>query len=145
MDFSQRAGLPLLLVQDCLGYGPDLINNSSEVAALIAAYKRNCCPRICLVVGAGHVLGTFALGSHEVGIDTAFAWPWARISPRDASSYATAVLERLREDGPWDAAGFGLIDDVLTPSETKPVLGHLLEVFAKPPREPDVSFRLTDI
>jgi acetyl-CoA carboxylase carboxyltransferase component len=124
--FAGHLDLPLVLVQDCAGYGDDVCRAPREVVDLIATYRQFANPKVCIVTGAGHVLGNYVLGGHELGIDITLAWPWARLPVSDTVSYDGRTLEAARDQGPWMAAGFGLLDDVVTPSETAPMLRRLL-------------------
>ncbi len=122
---SGRYAIPLLLVQDCDGYATELMGERSSAAAvaeLIAALRSLPAPLIGLVAGAGHVLGTFCLGGRQVDPSYVLAWPWARIGVTDTPTYDAGTLGVYRQPTPWLAAGFGLVDDVITPEETAPWL-----------------------
>jgi acetyl-CoA carboxylase carboxyltransferase component len=118
---SSRYSIPLLLVQDCDGYAPEIMLERSSAVALadlIAALRELPAPFVSLVSGAGHVLGTFCLGGRQVDPSYTLAWPWARIGVTDTPAYDAESLAPYRQSGPWLAAGLGLVDDVITPEET---------------------------
>jgi acetyl-CoA carboxylase carboxyltransferase component len=122
---SERMEAPLVLVQDCDGYSPDVMDKPHAAASLVdlvAALRSLSPPFVSLVAGAGHVLGTFCLGGRQLGPSCVLAWPWARIGVVDTPGYEVASLGPHRQAGPWLAAGMGLVDDVLTPEETAPWL-----------------------
>ncbi len=122
---SGRLSAPLVLVQDCDGYSPDIMGNAgttAEIVGLISDLRSLTPPITCLVAGAGHVLGTYCMGGRQVGPAAVLAWPWARIGVVDTPGYQAATLGPHRQPGPWLAAGMGLVDDVITPEETGPWL-----------------------
>jgi acetyl-CoA carboxylase carboxyltransferase component len=118
---SRRYSIPLLLVQDCDGYAPDFDVDRSSAAALatlVASLRSLPAPVVCLVAGAGHVLGTYCLGGRQIDPSYVLAWPWARIGVTDTPAYDARTLDASRQPDPWLAAGLGLVDDVITPEET---------------------------
>jgi acetyl-CoA carboxylase carboxyltransferase component len=122
---SERLSAPLILVQDCDGYSPQIMGDprtASSLADLVAGIRSLSQPVVSLVTGAGHVLGTYCLGGRQLGPSCVLAWPWARIGVVDTPGYDAGTLAPYRQDGPWLAAGMGLVDDVLTPEETAPWL-----------------------
>lgn len=128
VGLAHAAGIPLIVLQDCSGYGTDVRDSPDLVTAVQGALRTAAVPRLCVVTGAGHVLGSFVLGGRELGGDVVLAWPWARLATWDPGGHGVADLEAVRHDGPWLAAGFGLVDDVVTPAETRAVLGRWLDV-----------------
>jgi acetyl-CoA carboxylase carboxyltransferase component len=141
---SGRFSMPLLLVQDCDGYAPGLMDDRSSAAALadlIAGLRALTAPIVSLVTGAGHVLGTFCLGGRQVDPSYILAWPWADIGVTDTPAYDAQSLGAYRQRGPWLAAGLGLVDDVITPEETGPWLRWFAALYAErrhlPPIAPD--------
>jgi acetyl-CoA carboxylase carboxyltransferase component len=122
---SRRWHLPLLVVQDCAGYDPSLLEDpraSRELAELVSELRASPVPIIVLVTGDGHVLGTYCLGGRQLDPALVLAWPWARVGVHDTTSYDAGLLEGRRRPDPWLAAGLGFIDEVLTPEETPAVL-----------------------
>jgi acetyl-CoA carboxylase carboxyltransferase component len=123
--------MPLLVIQDIRGYDPATCQSGAFQAA--EAYARQQIQRveggrICLVVGDGHVLGRYLLGGREIGYDAVFAWPWANIGVTDVSVFDAPHLEAERVEGPWLAAGLGMIEDVITPAETRVRLIRMLTI-----------------
>jgi acetyl-CoA carboxylase carboxyltransferase component len=128
---SGTYNIPLVLTQDCAGYGADAANDLEALASLSRAIRASGAPVISIITGRGHTLGTFALGSKQLGAAFIIAWPWARLATIDTPSYAPEVLENAREAGPWLAAGRGLVDDVLTPTETVDTVRQLVALFSE--------------
>jgi acetyl-CoA carboxylase carboxyltransferase component len=128
---SRRFGMPLLVIQDIRGYDPATYQSAPFLAA--EAYGRQQIQRvedgrICLVIGDGHVLGRYLLGGREIGYDAVFAWPWANIGVSDVPVFDATHLDASRQEGPWLAAGLGMIEDVITPAETRVRMIRMLTI-----------------
>jgi acetyl-CoA carboxylase carboxyltransferase component len=112
---------------------------AQATAAVVDEFRRSTVPKICLITGTGNVLGSFALGGRQLGLDYTVAWPWARVGVHAGDD---------GEDGPWLAAGMGLIDDVLNPEETRERLMTMFDILAPalalPTLEHDRAGRLVD-
>jgi acetyl-CoA carboxylase carboxyltransferase component len=128
---SGNYNIPLVLTQDCAGYGADAANDLEALASLSRAIRASGAPVISIVTGRGHTLGTFALGSKQLGAAFIIAWPCARLATTDTPTYVPEVLDNAREAGPWLAAGRGLVDDVLTPTETVATVRQLVALFSE--------------
>jgi acetyl-CoA carboxylase carboxyltransferase component len=127
---SRRYRLPLLTVENCAGIDGAGSLNYALIADLIAELRDSDALKVCLITGKGHVLGTFPLGSRQLGTDYFIAWPWASLSIVDPSTdYSEESLEAVREPDPWLAAGRGLIDDVLSPEESIESIRWLIDVY----------------
>ena len=68
-----------------------------------------------------------AMGSKQMRIDLAFAWPTAQIAVMGAEP-AVRLLHRDQFFNPCRAADVGQIDEVIEPRETRPRLARALEV-----------------
>ena len=128
---ATRARLTLIAVQDCTGFAPDAAADLAERAALTNAIRACDAPVISIVTGAGHTLGTFPLGTKQLGAAFIIAWPWSRLATTDARDYTPEVLDVIRRPDPWLAAGRGLVDDVLTPAETVHTVRQLVALFGE--------------
>jgi len=127
---SRRYRLPLLTVENCSGIDGAASLNYALISDLIAELRDSDALKVCLITGKGHVLGTFPLGSRQLGTDYFIAWPWASLSIVDPSTdYSEESLEAVREPDPWLAAGRGLIDDVLSPEDSIESLRWLIDVY----------------
>ena len=87
-------------------------------------------PKLCLVSARGHVLGDFVLGGRELGTHYIAAWPQSRVGVDDVPSFTIEAAATDAIDGPWQAAGLGLLDDVILPSETASRLAAMLRLLA---------------
>jgi acetyl-CoA carboxylase carboxyltransferase component len=128
---ASRGRVTLVIVQDCAGLAPDAAVDFAGRAALTAAIRACEAPVISIVSGAGHTLGTFPLGTKQLGAAFVIAWPWARLAITDAHDYTPEALDAIRRSDPWLAAGRGLVDDVLTPAETVHTVGQLVALFGE--------------
>ena len=128
---AARAEVTLIAVQDCAGFAPDAAVDLAARAALTNAIRACDAPVISIVTGAGHTLGTFPLGTKQLGAAFIIAWPWSQLATIDARDYTPAVLDAIRRPDPWLAAGRGLVDDVLTPEETVHTVRQLVALFGE--------------
>jgi propionyl-CoA carboxylase beta chain len=130
---ASRFRLPIVLLQHGAAYGretleaPRSIERLSELITLLHAAP---VPKLCLVSGRGHVLGDFALGGRELGTHYIAAWPQSRIGVDDLAAFTTEAAASEAAEGPWQAAGLGLLDDVILPSETPARLASMLRLLA---------------
>ena len=144
---SRRFALPLLIVQHGAGYDPAEASTPGFLAALRGAIEalRHAGPKLVLVSERGHLLGDFALGGRELGVSYVAAWPQAAVGVDEVPAVTTDALDAL-PNGVWDAAGIGLLDDVVTASETRErierVLGLLAPSRALPPGKGDEGGRI---
>ena len=106
---------------------PRAIERLSELVTLLHSAA---VPKLCLVSGRGHVLGDFALGGRELGTHYIAAWAQSRIGVDDLAAFTTEAATSDIPDGPWQAAGLGLLDDVILPSETSSRLAAMLRLLA---------------
>jgi acetyl-CoA carboxylase carboxyltransferase component len=127
---SRRYRLPLLTVENCAGIDGAASLSYALISDLVAELRDSDALKVCLITGKGHVLGSFPLGSRQLGTDYFIAWPWASLSIVDPSTdYSEESLEAVREPDPWLAAGRGLIDDVLSPDDSFESIRWLIDVY----------------
>jgi acetyl-CoA carboxylase carboxyltransferase component len=127
---SRRNRLPLLVLQNCAGLDSEAIGSYELLAKLLADLRESDALKVNVVTGAGHALGTFPLGSRQLGVDYFVAWPWADLSITDPQTdYSPESLDSVRADGPWLAAGRGLIDDILSPAESVEAVRWIVDLY----------------
>ncbi len=152
---SRRCGPALLLVQDTGGYDQAVADTPQFLHlldALIDEIRSTWAAKLVVVTGSGHVLGTFALGGRQLGIDYIAALPFARVAVTDVASFDHSTIVQVTDDAgpqsPWLAAGLGHVDDVLAPSEVRAQLAVVLDLLAHgaayPPPELDRRGRAVD-
>jgi len=116
---SRQNRLPLLVLENCAGLDSEALGSYELLAELAAELRGSDNLKVNVITGAGHALGMFPLGSRQLGIDYFVAWPWADLSIIDPpTDYSPESLDAVRNVGPWLAAGRGLVDDILTPSQS---------------------------
>ncbi len=144
-------GLPLVFLQDVPGF---MVGSKVERAGIIRhgakmlyAVSEATVPKLTVVLRKAYGAGYFVMCGRAYEPDLIVAWPTAEISVmgpeggtnivyrKEIAAAANPEAERARrvEDfrkliDPYVAAGAGLIDDVIDPRETRPVLIHGLEM-----------------
>lgn len=128
VSVGARLHVPFVSIQDSPGYAAGLLTGSAEAASLIRdigeGLRRNRAAKLALITGRGQALGTFVLGGRRLGYDYIAAWPWAELPVTPDGTIAP------EHAGPWLAAGMGIVDDVVTPEETRPRLATYLDILA---------------
>jgi acetyl-CoA carboxylase carboxyltransferase component len=87
-------------------------------------------PKLALITRRGQPGGDFIAGGRELGLHFIAAWPDASVSLSEDSPYTDSLAEANTTDGPWQASGLGLVDDVLAPAETRKRLADMLALMA---------------
>ncbi|MCK4823851.1 methylmalonyl-CoA carboxyltransferase, partial [bacterium] len=150
---------PIVTLQDTPGY---MIGTKEEKkgmifrgAKLLYAYAEATVPKIAVIVRKAFAGAYIAMGSKYIGADQVFAWPIAEIASVAPETAASIIFkkeiegasnpekvreERLREYyekfiNPYNAASRQDIDDVIEPSETRPVLIRAIELLASKKEE----------
>ncbi|WP_018023429.1 acyl-CoA carboxylase subunit beta [Corynebacterium ulceribovis] len=110
--------IPLVSLVDAPGFAP--MSGTALVRAaskLVHAYAESTVGKVTVMVRKAVGAAYTAMAPKELGTDVVLAWPSAEISVKDTDGQAAAA-------GPYDAAGIGLVDIVISPSETR---GQLIE------------------
>ena len=131
-SWSSRYRLPFLTAQDCAGYDPAEANQPGylqAVASAVESLRTSAAPKLSLITGRGHVMGDFALGGKGTGFDFMWAWPAADVGIMDTRGYA-APQNGDAPEGPWRAAEWGVVDDVIKPSESRDWIARGLGLLA---------------
>lgn len=147
--FCDAFNVPIITFQDSPAY---LIGKEMEEAGMIYkgakllhAYAEATVPKITVIVRKAYAGAYIAMGSQYIGADLVYAWPWAEISsvaPNTAASIIfrkemaeakdenkIAALQKHYYDNyvnPYRAASLRHINDIIEPSETRPVLAKSL-------------------
>jgi len=157
--FCDCFNIPIVTFQDTPGY---MIGTQEEKkgmifrgAKLLYAYAEATVPKITVIVRKAYAGAYIAMGSKYIGADQVFAWPIAEIASVAPETAASIIFkkeiegasnpekvreERLREYyekfiNPYNAASRQDIDDVIEPSETRPVLIRAVELLASKKEE----------
>ena len=137
-----RLVLPFVLVQHGAAYNPDDLKSpvyAKSVTELVSIIRDCPAPLICVITIKGDALGEFILGGKELGSHYTVAWPSASITNREYDAFTTALPTDGFDDNPWRAAGVGVIDDVVLPSETRSHLARIVPILAPMSRPPHVE------
>ena len=99
-------------------------------AALIGAYAEATVPLITVITGKAIGGGYVAMASRALGADMAYAWPQAQISCLSEEASAIVMDAGKVEElaSPFEAAGAGLVDEVIYPAETRQRIAGALEL-----------------
>jgi acetyl-CoA carboxylase carboxyltransferase component len=155
--------LPIVTLVDTPGFEPGrdlewrgMIRHGAE---LVHAYARATVPRLCVVMRKAYGGAYIVMDSRGIGNDLTVAWPGAsiavmggppavqilhgkRLRSGDPDTRAATERQLVEEyqaefDNPYRAAERGLVDAVIPPEQTRPVLCDALEVLAsKRDRQP---------
>jgi acetyl-CoA carboxylase carboxyltransferase component len=150
--FCDAFNIPLVTLVDLPGYLPGVDQEHAGVirhgAKLLYAYSEATVPKITVILRKAYGGGYIAMCSRHLGADFVFAWPSAEIAvmgPEGAANiiFRKEISEAANPDemrrqkvaeytekfaNPYQAAGEGHVDAVITPSETREYLIHALEV-----------------
>jgi acetyl-CoA carboxylase carboxyltransferase component len=141
-------GLPILTFVDTPGFFPGkdlewrgMIRHGAQLAF---GYAEATVPRLCVVLRKAYGGAYIVMDSRRIGNDFCVAWPSAEVAVmgaggavqilyRDLDEAARRDRQSEYEDAvvtPWVATERGLIDDVIDPARTRPVLAAALEQLA---------------
>ena len=144
--------LPLIVLVDSMGLPVELKQEHGGLirhgAKLIYALAEASTAKV--VVVAGHAIGSAysLMASKSLGMDMVYAWPLASISAVEPEAAATLLYEKeiaasanpiearseyakqyaAEQGGALRAAELGLVDDVIEPALTRPVVASALEL-----------------
>lgn len=148
--FCNAFNIPILSLVDVPGFMPGVDQERGGIirhgAKMLFAYASATVPKITLITRKAYGGSYLAMCSRDLGADLVFAWPMAEIAVMGAEG-AVDVLYRkelekdenkaarradLIEDyrdrfaSPYMAAKHGMITDVISPAQTRPVLSLAL-------------------
>src|SRR5881227_1966004 len=151
INLCDAFGIPLLFLQDVPGF---MVGTKVEAAGIIRhgakmlyAVSRATVPKITVVVRKAYGAGYYVMCGKAYEPDLIVAWPTAEISVMgaegavniimrkqieaadDPDAKRTELIENFRKIiDPYIAAGNDMIDDVINPRETRPVVIRALEM-----------------
>ncbi|MBZ0274464.1 acyl-CoA carboxylase subunit beta [bacterium] len=143
--------IPLVFLQDVPGF---MVGKAVEHAGIIRhgakmihAVSAATVPKITIVLRKAYGAGYFAMCGREFGADAVFAWPTAEISvmgPEGAVNIMGRKMIEMAEDKDemrkmliaqfkdlidiYRSAGWGFIDDIIDPAETRKILIRSLKL-----------------
>ena len=152
--FCDAFNIPILTIVDTPGYLPGSDQEHNGIirhgSKLLSAYCEATVPKITCIIGKAYGGAYIAMGSKNLRADINYAWPTAEIAvlgPEAAitiihrrdlkqSADAVATKKRLAKEyrdkfaNPYIAAEKGVIDLVIDPMETRPMIIRALDVLA---------------
>lgn len=150
--FCNAFNIPILTFVDVPGFMPGVQQEYGGIirhgAKMLFAYASATVPKLTTVIRKAYGGAYLAMCAKSMGADTLIAWPSAEIAVMGAEG-AVGVLyrkeissaenpeqarqEKIREykelfANPYVAAGHGLVDEIVDPSDTRSYLAQALEV-----------------
>jgi acetyl-CoA carboxylase carboxyltransferase component len=153
INLCDAFGIPLLFLQDVPGF---MVGTKVESAGIIRhgakmlyAVSRATVPKITVVIRKAYGAGYYVMCGKAYEPDLIVAWPTAEISVMGAEGAVNIILRKQVEAAddpeakraelvgnfqkiidPYIAAGNDMIDDIIDPRETRPVICRALELAA---------------
>jgi acetyl-CoA carboxylase carboxyltransferase component len=152
--FCDAFNIPIITFADCPGYLPGVVQEHGAIirhgSKLLFAFSEATVPKITVVVRKNYGGGYSAMSAQGLGADYLVALPTAEIAVMGAEGAVNMIyrdviknsvnpeemrcklIEDYREKfaTPYKAAEFGLVNDVIDPSELRSYLIDLLEIFS---------------
>ncbi len=148
--YCDAFNVPLVFLVDTPGFVADPEQEKQGLARHAAMAMYAICeatvPKITVYLRRCYKEGYFAMGTRLMGNDFMYAWPTAQIQLVDFKEAAEAVYRRPMEkvdsaqlaefnkrffDSPYNASGLLMLDDIINPRETRPILVDALETAAR--------------
>jgi len=168
--FCNAFNIPIVTFVDVPGFLPGVQQEYGGIirhgAKMLFAYAAGTTPKITVVVRKAYGGAYLAMCAKSMGADRTCAWPTAEIAVMGAEGAVNILhrkaLETAEDRGelwrelvsdyrstfatPFEAAGKGLIDDIIEPAETRAYLASALEVLrAKRETRPQKKHGLTPL
>jgi methylmalonyl-CoA carboxyltransferase large subunit len=141
--FCNAFNIPLVTLVDVPGFLPGVAQEHGGIirhgAKMLYAYSAATVPKITVVLRKAYGGAYLAMCSKDLGADLVFAWPTAEIAVMGAEGAASVVFKREIENAedpaakrvelvdeyrntfstPFVAASRGLVDDIISPEDTR--------------------------
>jgi acetyl-CoA carboxylase carboxyltransferase component len=152
VQFCDSFNIPIITLVDVPGFLPGVDQEHGGIirhgAKLLYAYCNATVPRVSVVLRKAYGGAYIVMDSRSIGADLSYAWPTNEIAVMGAEGAANVVFRReiaaaadpeemrqrkiaeYRDElvHPYYAAERGLVDDVIDPRDTRPVLCHALSM-----------------
>jgi acetyl-CoA carboxylase carboxyltransferase component len=153
--------IPLVVLVDTPGFLPGTKQEGIGIirhgAELLHAFAEASVPKVTVVLRQAYGGGYITMNSKDLGANFAFAWPRAAIgimgaeqavgiihrreiaAAEDSRAKLTELADAYADEhqGAWAAARGGVIDEVISPAETRPrLIAALGALRSKPAMEP---------
>lgn len=157
--FCDAFNLPLITFADSPGFLPGSMQEHGGIirhgAKIIYAYVEATVPKISIVTRKGYGGAYIVMSSKSIGADLHLAWPSAEIAvmgaegavnilnrrdltkAEDPEAVRAELVAAYREEfaNPYRAAEEGIIDMVIEPAQTRPILIAALRALREPSRQ----------
>lgn len=151
--FCDCFNIPLLTFVDVPGYLPGTQQEFGGIirhgAKLLYAYPEATVPKITIVIRKAYGGAYLGMCSGQAGADVVMAWPTAEIAVMGAEGAANIIFRKESEEEkkqkieeyinnfytPYQAAARGLIEQVIDPRDTRPLIIKALEMLANKKEE----------
>ena len=155
--FCDCFNIPLIFLADTAGFLPDGDEESSRDGLIRTAAKpvfaicEASVPKICVYIGRCFGPARLAMGTLRMGVDMAYSWPTAKVARMDPEEAVNRIYkeeldasedpDRVRAekldglqknyiDFPYHAAEQFMVNDIIDPRDTRPVLIRTLQALA---------------
>ncbi|MDD5167348.1 MAG: carboxyl transferase domain-containing protein [Syntrophales bacterium] len=146
--FCDCFNLPILTFVDVPGYLPGVQQEYGGIirhgAKMLYVYPEASVPKITIVIRKAYGGSYLGMCSGQSGADIVMAWPTAEIAVMGAAGAANIIFRKENEEdrkqkieeyvtnfaNPYQAAGHGLIEQVIEPKETRPQIIQALKMLA---------------
>ncbi len=148
INFADSFNIPVLTFSDTEGYKASFEEEknglSASISKLVYAYSNATVPKVTVICSKACTSAGIAMGSRALGADFVIAWPDATVgvlSPDMATVllYEDKIKGGMTKDeakadysdnaaSAFAAAEIGFIDDVINPSETRPLVAAAFEM-----------------
>lgn len=150
--FCNAFNIPLVTLVDVPGFLPGVAQEHGGIirhgAKMLYAYSAATVPKVTVVLRKAYGGAYLAMCSKDLGADQVFAWPTAEIAVMGAEGAASVVFKREIEAAddpaakraelvqeyrdtfstPFVAASRGLVDDIISPEDTRCKVAMALEI-----------------
>jgi len=150
--FCDCFNIPLITIEDVPGFLPGLAQEHGGIirhgAKLLYAFAEATVPKITVITRKAYGGAYDVMSSKHIRGDVNLAWPTAEIAvmgpegainilyrrelaeAEDPEALRTQLVQEYRETfaNPYVAASWGYLDDVIEPSQTRPLLINALEM-----------------
>ncbi len=150
--FCDCFNIPLIIFEDVPGFLPGLVQEHGGIirhgAKLLYAFTEATVPKITVIIRKAYGGAYIVMSCKNLRGDINLAWPTAEIAvmgpegainilyrrelaeAEDPEALRAALLEEYRDKfaNPYLAASWGYMDDVIEPSQTRPMLINALEM-----------------
>ncbi len=157
--FCDAFNIPLITLVDSPGFLPGVAQEHSGIirhgAKILYAYIEASVPKISIVTRKAYGGAYIVLSSKSIGADLHLAWPSAEIAvmgpegavnilnhrdlaqAEDPVALRAQLVQAYRDKyaNPYRAAEYGIVDNVIEPAKTRPLLITALRAIRNPRRE----------